>query len=72
MAAALLQSLVKNHPFVDGNKRTAYYSTKRLLSKNQLELTANKQAVLDFMMTVDTQNKSLGDIATWLEKHSRS
>ena len=71
MAAALLQSLVKNHPFEDGNKRTAYFSAMRFLQRNQWILVAKETEYVDFMVQVDIQNKSVKDIAIWLKKHSR-
>ena len=70
MASALLQSLVKNHPFEDGNKRTAYFSTMRFLQKNKLKLTAPKEKYIRFMIEIDTRNKSVEDIAAWLHKYS--
>ncbi len=71
MGAALLQSLVKNHPFNDGNKRTAYYSTLRFLNKNNIMLQPSKSDLLTFMVSVDTENTSIDDIASWLENNSR-
>lgn len=69
-AAALLHSLVKNHPFDDGNKRTAYYSTKRLLYLNGYLLQGSKRDVIPFMVSVDVKNFSLETIASWLKSHS--
>ncbi len=69
-AAALLHSLVKNHPFDDGNKRTAYYSTKRFLFLNGYTLRGSKKEVVPFMVSVDVKNFSLDTIASWLKSHS--
>src|SRR3990170_6584006 len=41
-AASLLQSLCLNHPFTDGNKRTAWLSVKRFLYINGYQLRADK------------------------------
>lgn len=71
MAAALLQSLVKNHPFEDGNKRTAYFSTLRFLEKNGYTLEAKEEAILKFMVKVDVKNTNIEKIAFWLKKCSR-
>lgn len=71
MAAALLHSLVKNHPFEDGNKRTAYFSTVRFLRKNNYILAPKKREIVTFMVDVDVKNKTLEEIAVWLEKNSR-
>lgn len=70
-AAALLHSLVKNHPFEDGNKRTAYFSTMRFLYKNGYLLKGEEEKVIEFMVDVDTKNTSVEEIARWLKQHSR-
>ena len=71
MAAALLQSLVKNHPFEDGNKRTAYFSTMRFLQKNLYDLIVEDDQVITCMVKVDVKNLKLETIANWLKKNSR-
>jgi len=71
MAASLLQSLVKNHPFNDGNKRTAYFSTLRFLNKNNVVLQPTQTEIVSFMVQVDTENKTLDEIANWLEKNTK-
>jgi len=70
-AAALLHSLVKNHPFDDGNKRTAYYSTKRFFYINGYILEAKLKEVLTFMKSVDVKNLTKEDIEYWLKKHTK-
>ena len=70
-ASALLHSLVKNHPFDDGNKRTAYYSTMRFLYINGYILNAPKKPVISFMVSVDIHNLSLNEISRWLKSHSK-
>lgn len=71
MAAALLQSLVKNHPFEDGNKRTAYFSTMRFLDKNKYSLEAKEDELIPFMVSVDVEKKNIEEISSWLEKYSQ-
>jgi death-on-curing protein len=52
-AAALLQSLVKNHPLVDGNKRLGWLATAVFLQLNGVEATsASNDEVYDFVMDV--------------------
>ncbi len=48
-AAALWESLSQNHPFVDGNKRTAMVSTFAFLQKNGVRISAENDAVLAFV-----------------------
>jgi death-on-curing protein len=71
MAAALLHSLVKNHPFDDGNKRIAYFSTMRFLYINNYVLQAEQEKFIPFMIEVNIKNLSLNEIALWLKKHSK-
>lgn len=71
MAAAFLQSFVKNHPFEDGNKRTAYFSTMRFLQKNSYDLVAKHDQIITFVVKVDTKNLNLETIASWLKKNSK-
>jgi len=51
-AAALLHSLARNHPLVDGNKRLAWLSTYVFLAKNGVELDAEEDAAYDFVIAV--------------------
>ncbi len=69
MAAALLQSLCMNHPFTDGNKRTAWASTKRFFWINGLHLLTKPHEAADFMVRVDNQKPDLKEISFWLKTH---
>jgi len=70
-AASLLQSLCLNHPFSDGNKRTAWLSTKRFLYINSYHLKAERMKAADFMVWVDNKKPEIGKISSWLRKHSK-
>lgn len=70
-AAALIYSLIKNHAFNDGNKRTGFFSTMRFLKINEYYLTVTTEEVVEFSLEIDIKNPSLNQIATWLKKHSR-
>jgi death on curing protein len=67
--AALIHSLIKNHPFDDGNKRTAYYSTKRFFYINGFILNALKDEVIKFTVSIDVKNLTKDKISFWLKKH---
>jgi death on curing protein len=67
---ALVQSIVKNHPFVDGNKRTAFTSCYVFLNKNKIQIIATKSEVVEFMSEVANKNLSVDEIANWLKSHS--
>lgn len=70
-AAAFLQSLCLNHPFTDGNKRTAWGATKRFLWINRWHLKAEAKEGEIFMIKVDNQRPDIVEISSWLKKHSR-
>ncbi|MGH9086889.1 MAG: type II toxin-antitoxin system death-on-curing family toxin [Acidimicrobiales bacterium] len=68
-AAALLQSLVKNHPLVDGNKRLGWLATAVFLQLNGVEATrASNDDVYDFVMDVAVGHQSVTEIAEGLRR----
>lgn len=69
-AAALFQSLLFNHAFVDGNKRTATVSVARFLSKNGYEIEVTQKELVDFPIRVENSHPSLEEIAEWLKRHT--
>lgn len=66
-AASLLHSVCMNHAFTDGNKRTAWGSTKRFLWLNGYHLKATRMKAADFMVRVDNEKPSLQQIASWIK-----
>ncbi|MFD1175307.1 type II toxin-antitoxin system death-on-curing family toxin [Paenibacillus puldeungensis] len=69
-AAALLESLVKNHCFHNGNKRTAYLVTKSFLMLNGYHLRMERQYAVEFIVDIAKGLYSLEKIAPILEKYS--
>lgn len=51
-AAALIESLVKNHPFMDGNKRTGYTAMRILLRKDRRDVQATEEEKYDFVIKI--------------------
>lgn len=70
-SAALIQSLIKNHPFEDGNKRTGFFSTLRFLNINGWDIKANEGKIYEFVLQIDTKNLPLEQISSWLKKHAK-
>ena len=50
MAAALFESLLTNHPFVDGNKRVAFFATDVFLRLNGWNIEAESKAAHGFLI----------------------
>jgi death-on-curing protein len=69
-AAALLHSLVCNHPFVDGNKRTGITAAALFLRSNGHRLTVSDQEMETFTMGVARGEMPLEAITNWLRKNS--
>lgn len=69
-AAALLQSLLKNHPFIDGNKRTALTSTGIFLKINGFKLINDHEEEVKFAVKVDNSNLTTEQISKWIKDHS--
>ena len=69
-AAALCESIIRRHPFVDGNKRTGVTMGAYLLSIFGFEITASQRELEDFGVDVARGVLDTGQIADWFEKHS--
>lgn len=70
-AAAILESIVKNHPFTDGNKRTGYVLARLLLMNEQLDIRANQEQKYQLVISISKGELSFDQIKEWLEKNSR-
>jgi death-on-curing protein len=71
-AAALLDSLINNHPFVDGNKRTGITAAALFLQANGKQLTANTADLEEFTLQATTSHLDLPILADWLHQQSRN
>jgi death-on-curing protein len=71
-AAALLESLIGNHAFVDGNKRTAITAVGLFLRLNGYRLTASNQELEDFTLHCAQRLVSLDQMILWFESQSES
>jgi death-on-curing protein len=65
-AAALFESLVRNHPFLDGNKRAAIASTGLFLRINGVRLTAANEELERFTLHTAEARPELADSVAWL------
>ena len=70
-ASALLESLVRNHPFLDGNKRMAWECFDLFLEVNGYRVTASHQQAYTLMMQIIERRVTVQDTADWLKKHAR-
>jgi death-on-curing protein len=69
-AAALLHSLARNHPFADGNKRTATIAAIFMLQVNGLRVKWNAEEALHQILQMAEGQRTPGDFAAWLSTTS--
>jgi len=68
--AALMASLVNNHPFVDGNKRVGITAAGLFLRRNDYRLTATNAALEAFTLQVAQGKLTVDEMADWFRTHS--
>jgi death on curing protein len=71
-AAALMDSLVRNHPFVDGNKRTAITAAALFLRFNGLRLVVENAEMVRFTLACAQSQSSLDEITDWFRQYSKN
>ena len=72
-AAALWESLSQNHPFVDGNKRTAFAATYVFLAINGLDITATDDEAQDFVLGLyETSSVTFDKLFAWLGENTKA
>jgi death-on-curing protein len=72
MAAAYLFHIVKNHPFVDGNKRTGIVAAIVFLAMNSVEVRATNESLVETVLAVAEGRLQKSGMAEFLRKHSLS
>ncbi|MGH8306925.1 MAG: type II toxin-antitoxin system death-on-curing family toxin [Gammaproteobacteria bacterium] len=72
LAASLAFGLARNHPFVDGNKRTAYVAYRTFLVLNGAELEATDEDKYLTMLALAEGKLSEKEFAAWLGTHLRA
>ena len=67
--AALIESILINHPFIDGNKRTGYVLMRLLLMRYNLDINASQTEKYDFVISIASGHQNFENIIAWLNKH---
>lgn len=68
-SAALIRGMVADHPFVDGNKRTAMLSGLTLLKINDVVFIAQTGEIEDFVVRIAVERLDVSTIAAWISAH---
>ena len=72
MAAGLGESLIINHPFIDGNKRTGILCLLAFLLKFNLKLTADQDSTYNFTIQISTGEIKFEEIVIWLNNNTEA
>ena len=70
-AAAILESILINHPFIDGNKRTGYVLMRIILLNHNFDLIANEEEKYKMVISVSKGELRFDGIKDWIEKYSK-
>jgi death-on-curing protein len=71
MAAAYLFHLVRNHPFVDGNKRVGAVAADVFLALNDVELSASQDDYAELVLSVARSESGKPAVAELIREHCR-
>lgn len=69
-AAALMESIIKRHPFVDGNKRTGVFAGARLLDLGGYELQAEDEELVELALRIAGEGMKIEEISQWFADHT--
>lgn len=71
MAAAYLYGICRNHPFVDGNKRTAAAAALTFLDMNDIHIEAGEDELYELVIGVAEGKVSKAAVAVFFETHEQ-
>lgn len=70
-AAALAESVVLNHGFIDGNKRTAIYAMALWLEREGYRIEAKRGELRNLALSIATKAFTIDEIAAWLKERAK-
>ncbi len=68
-AAALFESLIINHPFIDGNKRISYVLMRLTLMENNLDILATQEEKFKMVISASKGEFRLKEIINWIKNY---
>lgn len=69
-AAAMIRGIIGDHPFVDGNKRTAMLTGLTFLAVNGITFAAKPGEIEDFAVEIATMQIDVPQISSWLQERT--
>ncbi len=67
-ASALIESLISNHPFIDGNKRVGYVIMRYFLLTNGCDINATQSEKFEFVIKIAQNQLQFEQINSWISK----
>jgi death-on-curing protein len=71
-AAIILHAIGSQHPFMDGNKRTALIVAENVLDQSGFFIAADEDSIVQFMLEVASYTHDPDEIEQWLREHSEA
>jgi len=71
-AASLIESILINHPFIDGNKRTGYILLRLFLIQNGIDINASQDNKYEFVIDIASGILKYEGIVSWLTSNTRT
>ncbi len=68
-AAAVFESMIINHPFIDGNKRISYVLMRLVLLQNNFDISASLHEKYEFVISASKGESRFNEIKAWLKNH---
>jgi death on curing protein len=68
-ASAVLESIISNHPFLDGNKRIGFVLMKLILLEAGLSISTTQEEVYNFIIQVASGEHDILSIMNWIKSH---
>ena len=71
-AAAVFESIVKNHPFQDGNKRIAYVVLRLVLMNSGLDIVSSEEEKYEFVIKTASGKLTIDEVKKWIGDHIKN
>lgn len=68
-AAALIESILINHPFIDGNKRIGYVLMRLMLTEYGYDISSGQEEKYKFVISIAQGNIHFSEIVTWIRSN---
>ena len=69
-AAAVAESIIKNHPFYDGNKRIGFLILISILNKNKIDINTDEDSIYEFIIAIAEGKLDFETIVVWLKNNT--